>query len=105
MDKKVAGLLGAAAALTTLTAAHAATPAQTTEPASYRDLLNPVANPVEALKADDARLAQKTEAAPNETQVAQVFYHHHHHHHHHVIIRPFRRHWRHHHHHHHHHHY
>jgi len=106
MDKRVAGLLGAAAALTTVTAAHAAAPAQTTEPAAtYRDLLNPVANPVEALKADDAQLAQKTDAAPSGTQMAQVFYHHHHHHHHHVIIRPFRRHWRHHHHHHHHHHY
>ena|ERR1700761_1493051 len=104
MDKKIAGLLGAAAALTTVTAAHAATPAQTTEPASYRDLLTPVANPVATLKADDARLAQKTDATADQTQVAQVFYHHHHHHHHHVIIRPFRRHWRHHHHHHHHHH-
>jgi hypothetical protein len=102
MDKKVAGLLGAAAALTTLTAAQAAAPAQSQPAATYRDLLNPVANPVEALKADDAQLAQKTDAAPSGTQVAQVFYHHHHHHHHHVIIRPFRRHWRHHHHHHHH---
>jgi hypothetical protein len=103
MDKKIAGLLGAAAALTTITAAHAATPAQTTQPVtSYRDLLNPVADPVAALKADDARVAQKTDATADETKVAQVFYHHHHHH---VIIRPFRRHWRHHHHHHHHHHY
>jgi hypothetical protein len=100
MDKKIAGLLGAAAALTTVTAVQAAAPAQTSEPAAtYRDLLNPVANPVEALKADDAQLAQKTDAAPAEPQVAQVFYHDHHHHHH------FRRRYRHHHHHHHHHHY
>ena len=102
MDKKIAGLLGAAAALTTVTAAHAAAPAQTTEPAaSYRDLLNPVANPVEALKADDAQLVQKTDVAPSGTQVAQVVYHDHHHHHHHVIRRPHRRHHHHHHHHHH----
>jgi hypothetical protein len=96
MDKKIAGLLGAAAALTTVTAAHAATPAQAAQPtASYSDLLNPVANPVAALKADDARLAQKTDATADEAKVAQLFYHHHHHHHH---VR--RRH-----HHHHHHHY
>jgi hypothetical protein len=105
MDKRIAGLLGAAAALTTVTAAHAATPAQATEPTSYRDLLNPVPDAVAALKADDAQTAQKTEAAAHEMQVAQVFYHHHHHHHHHIVIRPFRRHFRHHHHHHHHHHY
>jgi hypothetical protein len=99
LDKKIAGLLGAAAALTTVTAAHAATAAQTTEPAaSYRDLLNPVANPLTTLKADDARLAQKTDATADETRMAQVFYEHHHHHHH---VR--RRHRYHHHHHHHHH--
>lgn len=119
MDKRIAGLLGAAAALTTFTAAQAAAPAQTqaTEPASYRDLLNPVPNAVAALKADEARMAEQRPAeATNEMQVAQVFYreHHHHHHfrfrehhhHHHFIVRPFRRHFReHHHHHHHHHHY
>ncbi len=106
MDKRIAGLLGAAAALTTVTAAQAAAPAQTqaTEPTSYRDLLNPVPNAVAALKADEVQTAQKTEEAGNEMQVAQVLYRHHHHHHHHVIIRPFRRHFRHHHHHHHHHH-
>jgi hypothetical protein len=103
MDKRIAGLLGAAAALTTVTAAQAAAPAQTTaEPTSYRDLLNPVPNAVAALKADEAQTAQKSDEAANEMQVAQVFYRHHHHHHHHVIIRPFRRHFRHHHHHHHH---
>ena len=104
MDKRIAGLLGAAAALTTVTAAHAAAPAQTTEPTSYRDLLTPVPNAVAALRADEAQMAQKTEEAGNEMQVAQVFYRHHHHHHHHIIIRPFRRHFRYHHHHHHHHH-
>jgi hypothetical protein len=92
MDKKLAGLLGAAAALTAMTTAQA-TPLQSTElaPASgYRDLLDPIANAVPLLQADDARLAQKQEA----TRLAQVNVtvgHHHHHH------------WRRHHHHHHHH--
>jgi hypothetical protein len=106
MDKKIAGLLGAAAALTTITAANAAAPVQSNELAaatSYRDLLDPVANPVEALKADDARLAQ-TPAAGTENEVAQIVVYHHHHHHHHVVPRPIRRIFRHHHHHHHHHH-
>lgn len=105
MDKKIAGLLGAAAALTTMTAASAAVPAPSNEPAvatSYRDLLDPVPNPVEALKADDARQAQ-TPAAEG-TQVAQTVVVHHHHHHHHVVPRPIRRIFRHPHHHHHHHH-
>ena len=102
MDKKIAGLLGAAAALTTFTAANAAAPAQSNElaPASYRELLDPVPNATAALKADDAR---RSEAQTAETQVAQVFYHHHYHHHHHIIIRPPRRRFYHHHHHHHHH--
>jgi hypothetical protein len=107
MDKRLAGLLGAAAALATVGSANAAgTPESTVDTATtYRDLLNPIANPVEALKADDARLAARPDAA---TQVAQVTIgvgHHHHHHHHHaraqvrvrVAPRP-------HHHHHHHHH-
>ena len=103
MDKRLAGLLGAAAALTTMTAAQAA-PTQTTEPAqatSYRDLLDPIPNALPQLKADDARLAQKP--AQEGTQLAQVSIQlgHHHHHHHHA-----RRHHHHHHHqqHHHHHH-
>lgn len=106
MDKRIAGLLGAAAALTTVTAAQAVAPAQATEPTSYRDLLNPVPNAVAALKADEAQMAQQRPAeATNEMQVAQVFYRRHHHHHHHIIIRPFRRHFRFHDHHHHHHHF
>lgn len=106
MDKRIAGLLGAAAALTTVTAAQAA-PAQATElapAATYRDLLDPIPNALTVLKADDARLAE-TQAGDG-VQLAQ--YHHHHHHHHHVvphIIRQFIPHprYRHHHHHHHHH--
>ena len=59
MDKKIAGLLGAAAALATVSGANA-TEVQGNAPnpaASYRDLLNPVPKALEALKADDARLA------------------------------------------------
>lgn len=101
MDKKIVGLLGAAAALTTLTAANAAVPAQSnqmTPPTSYRDLLNPVPNAATALKADDARLA--AEAGSAKVELAQFYYHHHHHHH--FVPRPFRHFFYHHHHHHHH---
>jgi hypothetical protein len=105
MDKKIAGLLGAAAALATVSGANA-TEAQGNAPnfaASYRDLLNPVPNAPEALKADDARLANKP---ADGVKLAQDHHHHHHHHHHHaaprVIVIPPRRHHHHHHHHHHH---
>jgi hypothetical protein len=98
MDKKIAGLLGAAAALATVSGANA-TEVQGNAPnpaASYRDLLNPVPNALEALKADDARLAG---TPADEVKLAQD-----HHHHHHaaprVIVVPPRH--RHHHHHHHH---
>jgi len=93
MDKRLAGLLGAAAALTAASGAQAAAPTQSTELApatSYRELLDPVPNAMAALMADEARQAKKP--ASGETRLA---YHHHHHHHHW---------WRHHHHHHHHHH-
>lgn len=84
MDKKIAGLLGAAAALTTMTSAQAA-PAQTElAPAtSYRDLLDPVPNAVPMLKADDA---QRAEAAKMEVAQISVQIGHHHHHHHHPVI-------------------
>ncbi|HXX03321.1 MAG TPA: hypothetical protein VEJ37_03230 [Xanthobacteraceae bacterium] len=92
MDKRIAGLLGAAAALTAVNTAPAATPAQEAglAPAtSYRELLDPIPNAVAALKSDEA---QRTDsAAGGEMRLA---YHHHHHHHHH------RRHYHHHHHHH-----
>ena len=94
MDKKLAGLLGAAAALTAVSGAQAVAPAQSTEAApaaSYRELLDPVPNALAALMTDEAQHAK--ERASGETQLA---YHHHHHH-------GWRRHWHHHHHHHHHH--
>jgi hypothetical protein len=80
MDKRIAGLLGAAAALSTVTAVNAAAPIQS-EPApatSYQDLLAPIPNAVAALKADDARRAE----AGTSEQLAQYHHHHHHHHHH-----------------------
>jgi hypothetical protein len=83
MDKKIAGFLGAAAALTTLGATQVnAAPAadQSTGARSYAELLEPVPNAVAQLQAD--------EAAQAKVQLAQYVYierdrHHHHHHHHH----------------------
>ena len=69
MDKKLAGLLGAAAALTTMTAAKAA-PAvgpELPQVSTYRDLLDPIPNALPLLKADDQRLAQN-----GGTRTAQV---------------------------------
>jgi hypothetical protein len=82
MDKKIAGLLGAAAALVTVGSVQAAALDSTAGDAAttYRDLLNPVPNAVEALKSDDASRA----SAPGteKLEVAQVIIgvgHHHHH--------------------------
>src|SRR6516162_5786353 len=57
MDKKLAGLLGAAAALTTMTAAKAAPAVGPEFPqvSSHRDLLDPIPNALPLLKADDQR--------------------------------------------------
>lgn len=109
MDKKVVGLLGAAAALATVGGANATeVPGNpVNHAASYRELLNPVPNALAALKADDARRASSPAGT---TRVAQGVYigvghhHHHHHHHHHVVVPRVRIVPRHHHHHHHHHH-
>jgi hypothetical protein len=98
MDKKIAGLLGAAAALTAVNSAQASTPSAGLEPAaSYRDLLNPIPNALALLQTDEGQ--GNAAPAPGETRLAQ---HHHHHHMRHVIRRVL--HPRHHHHHHHHHH-
>ena len=96
MDKKIAGLLGAAAALTTMTGANATALATTLHATSYAELLNPVPNAVAQLIADDE--ARATGSRRGEVDVAQIRVevdHHHHHHH-----RYRRRHRRHHHHHH-----
>lgn len=117
MDKKIAGLLGAVASVATLGGVAQATPAAPTNDQmavrSYADLLAPVPNALEALRADDVALAsQPVTEAGAEVQVAQYYYHHHHHHryyhhhhHHHrvIIIHRHRRYYHHHHHHHHHH--
>ena len=116
MDKKIAGLLGAAAALATVGGANAANatevPGNPGNPAAnYRELLNPVPNALAALKADDARRAN--ESTPGEQSGANLDWgrrgtsspsppppygaesprphvcgiqHHHHHHHHTVYI-------------------
>jgi hypothetical protein len=103
MNKRIARLLSAAAALTAFSAANAAVPSQASElapPTTYRDLLNPIPNAAAAVKADDARIA--TDATSGHLQLVQYYYHHHHHHHHHhhFVPPPFRPFFRHHHHHH-----
>jgi hypothetical protein len=94
MDKKIVGLLGAAAAVATVGGAQAAQTSNDPLTArSYADLLTPIPNATEALIADNARL----EAQPAKSvQLAQYYYHHHHHHHH-----GYYRYYHHHHHHHH----
>jgi hypothetical protein len=120
MEKKIAGLLGAVAALGTLNAAQAS-PAPASNPSdvlranSYAELLEPIPNAAKVLQAlDEQAPARSTEG---DVKVAQWYHHHHHHHHHHhgygygygygygprVYVVPPRR-WYHHHHHHHHHH-
>ncbi|MGX4771095.1 hypothetical protein ACWAUC_15015 [Bradyrhizobium guangdongense] len=117
MEKKIAGLLGAVAALSTLTGAQASpAPSDVLKASTYADLLQPIPNAARTLEA----LEQQAAAEPAEAnvQVAQLYYHHHHHHHHHgywhhhhhhgyyrggVVVVPRRRFYHHHHHHHHHH--
>lgn len=113
MDKKIAGLLGAAAGLATISAAQAAIapapdPSKPLKASSYADLLAPIPDAVALLEADNATRAQKAaEPVADDLQVAQYpyaapypyppyAYHHHHHHHHHHYRR-----YSHHHHHHH----
>jgi hypothetical protein len=79
MDKRIAGLLGAAAALTTTHSGAAAAPgtsdlARLRQPKSYAELLEPIANAVTVLKSDDE---SRTVSGP----VERVRYYHHHHHH------------------------
>jgi hypothetical protein len=96
MDKKIAGLLGAVAALGTVSSTQAAPlppPQEVLHANSYADLLNPIPNAGAVLRAMD----KEDGVGSGEATLEQVRYHHHHHHHHHYR--------RHHHHHHHHHHY
>jgi hypothetical protein len=113
MEKKIAGLLGAAAALGTLNAAQAATepapqPSDVLRANSYADLLAPIPNAAKVLRAMDDAQARDVPPAARE-KVAQWYHHHHHHHHHHhgywgggpVVVVPPRAYYYHHHHHHH----
>ena len=107
MDKKIAGLLGAVAALSTLGAAQATPAPGVSDPLtanSYADLLAPIPNAAKVLQALDEQAPAKS--AEGNVQLAQMHHHHHHHHHSHMRRGPvvvIGRH-RHHHHHHHHHH-
>jgi hypothetical protein len=85
MDKKIAGLLGAAVALTATTAAQATASSAPaiSRVANYAELLNPIPNAVAALKADDARLTQVAETIVIQRRNHHYHHHHHHHHHHH----------------------
>jgi len=81
MKKRMAALLGGTAVLMALPAAQAAVPAsrsvQPLSANSYAELLEPVPNALEALKADNAA------PRPAQVQLAGYYHHHHHHHHHH----------------------
>jgi hypothetical protein len=99
LDKKIAGLLGAVAALGTVSSTEAmplSPQSEVLQANSYADLLTPIPNAGTILRAMDEQEGAGTGAA--RVQLAQ--YHHHHHHHHHHVRHP----RRHHHHHHHHHH-
>jgi hypothetical protein len=113
MEKKIAGLIGAIAALGTLNAAAAApvahVPIEVLKASSFADLLEPIPNAVALLRMveENAPLSSVDE----NLQQVQFYHHHHHHHHHHhsmyrrivpgYVVVPRR--YRHHHHHHHHH--
>ena len=101
MERKIAGVLGAVAALGALNAAQAAptpAPAEALSANSFAELLEPIPNAASVLKTVD-----ESPAAPSmqeNVQLAQFYYHHHHHHHHHHFWRRYRHHHHHHHHHH-----
>lgn len=94
MDIRTIGLLGAIAGAATIVSAHAA-PAAPNEtapslaPASYTELLGPVADPVAQLKAQNAALREQDARGPasedawsgDVRRVDQYQRHHHHHHH------------------------
>ena len=106
MEKKIAGVLGAVAALTTLTAAQAA-PTDVLRANSYAELLNPIPDATAKLRVLNEREASQP---AEQEKTLQLAYHHHHHHHHRayfrrpVIVVPHRRYHHHHHHFYHHHH-
>jgi hypothetical protein len=86
MDKKIAGLLGAAAALSTMASAQSTPMHPSLAPASsYKDLLEPIPNALDALKAGEAALTQAAPAARLERVQYRHHHHHHQHHHHHAV--------------------
>lgn len=114
MDRKTASVLGAGAALAAAPAMASPAAQVPAVPiaASYAELLTPIPNAVERLRAADAAEAE----APKLIDAQYVAHHHHHHHHHHSrrwymrngymwsggawILRPVAHHHHHHHHHH-----
>ncbi len=123
MEKKIAGLLGAVAALGVVNASQAApTQAPTSSDIlkvnSFAELLEPIPNAAELLKIVDE--STPTLSSEANVELVQYYYHHHHHHHHHsfyprygypsygyggvVVVPGYRRYYHHHHHHHPHHH-
>jgi len=82
MDKKIAGLLGAVAALSTLGATQAtpaAGPSDALTANSYADLLEPIPNAAKTLQALDQQAPAKS--AEGNVQLDRMYHHHHHHHH------------------------
>jgi hypothetical protein len=80
MDKKIAGLLGAVAAVGALGTAQASTapaPTEVLKANSYADLLEPIPNAAKVLQALDE---QAPPAAEPKVELAQWYHHHHHHH-------------------------
>jgi hypothetical protein len=101
MEKKLAGLLGAASMIALGAPASAMPAAPDVKAAlqvtSYADLLQPIPNASAVLEAADA-VALEQPAVGGEAEIVPVQYYHHHHHHHHAY---YRRRYHHHHHHHH----
>jgi hypothetical protein len=77
MNKSLVALLGGTAFLTLFAAPAAASakPEGALGARSYAELLDPIDNPLPALKADDARIARQP------VKLLQLAEHHHHHHH------------------------
>jgi hypothetical protein len=90
MERKTANLLGALAGVAALGGAGGAQAAPTGHvslaAASYADLLAPVPNALDALRAHNAQLA--AQAPSPRPALVRVDDHHHHHHHHHDYYAP-----------------
>jgi len=94
MDKTITGLLSAVAGIATMAVVTPTSAAAALKPAtSYAELLGPIPDATEVLRATDA---QRTEQPPSEFGGARVYdaeyyrsrhHHHHHHHHHHGYYR------------------